>query len=161
MVAELTESCAAGFVANFWQGRKNGYPRTVMRRVPRRDPVLVACSSPCRHRRMKGGLQQEHTPLIAGQHLPQRIRNENGTGKTSRIRPDWKLKTLPKNGGKLGRRSLYIGIQILIQILKVRQNKPKLGVMQPVAPAVTAPHAQPSRPRAGDVPFRWLSLCQR
>jgi putative transposase len=58
------------------------------RRVPERDPVLVTRSSPRRHHRMEGGLQQEQTPLIAGQHYSQRVRNENGYGKTGRIRPD-------------------------------------------------------------------------
>ncbi len=33
-------------------------------------------------------VQQEQTPLIAGQHHTQRVRNENGYGKTGRMRPD-------------------------------------------------------------------------
>ncbi|HBF28909.1 MAG TPA: hypothetical protein DDW73_04705 [Rhizobium sp.] len=43
--------------------------------------------------------------LIAGQHHAQRVRNENGYGKTGRMRPDWKPKTLPRTAGELGLRS--------------------------------------------------------
>ncbi len=36
---------------------------------------------------MEGGLQQPKTPFIAGQNDAHRIRRENGTGKTGRVRP--------------------------------------------------------------------------
>ena len=60
---------------------------------------------PRRHYRMEGGLQPKQTALIAGQYHAQRVRKGNGYGKTGRMRPDYKRKTLPKTGGMLGLRS--------------------------------------------------------
>src|SRR5690606_32549950 len=79
--------------------------RQLPRRVPQRDSVLVARPGTCHHHGMEGGLQQKQTALIAGQYHAQRVRNENGYGKTGRMRPDYKPKTLLKTGGKLGLRS--------------------------------------------------------
>jgi len=44
--------------------------------------------APRRNHRIEGGLQQKQTALVAGQYHPQRVRNENGYGKTGRMRPD-------------------------------------------------------------------------
>lgn len=62
--------------------------RQLPRRMPQRNPVLVAPPSTGRNHRMEGGLQPKQTPLIAGQHHAQRVRNENGYGKTGRMRPE-------------------------------------------------------------------------
>jgi|GEM_PF-4006808 len=68
--------------------------RQFPRRVPQRDPVLVACSSQHRPYRMEGGLQHKQTALVVRRYHPQRIRNKNGYGKPRRMRPDYKPKIL-------------------------------------------------------------------
>ena len=52
------------------------------------ETLFVACSGPRRNHCMEGGLQPQQTPFIAGQYHAQRVRNENGYGKTGRMRPD-------------------------------------------------------------------------
>ena len=62
--------------------------RQLSRRMRQRVTVLVARPRTRRYHRMEGGLQQKQTALIAGQHHSQRVRNENGYGKTGRMRRD-------------------------------------------------------------------------
>jgi hypothetical protein len=67
--------------------------RTVSSRVPTAASETNASTRPCSrrsptHAPLSGGLQQKQTALIAWQHHSQRVRNENGYGKTGRMRPD-------------------------------------------------------------------------
>jgi hypothetical protein len=54
---------------------------------------------------MEGGLQPSPTTLGTRQHAAGRVRNEINAGKTGRMRPKTKPRTLPQTGGDWGLRS--------------------------------------------------------
>lgn len=76
------------------------------RRVPQRHAVLDVRRGPQRHHLMEGGLQPPQTPLGPRQHHARRVRTKIHAGKTGRLKPETKPRTLPQTGGEMGLRSL-------------------------------------------------------
>jgi hypothetical protein len=65
---------------------------------------------------LEGGLQQKPTPLLARQHHAQRVRNENDTGKTGRLRPDWKPQDSPEKWREDGSQVIFYETTRLLKL---------------------------------------------
>ncbi len=74
-------------------------------RMPQRDALLVVVTGTRSAQQMERGLQPRETTLIAGKLRAQRVRRENGIGKTGCIKPKTIRRILQMAGGDLRLRS--------------------------------------------------------
>jgi len=107
-----------------WLRRK--LQRQLPRRVLERDAVLVARSGPRRHQCMEGGLQQEQTPLIAGQYHPPASSQSKWLWKNRPHKARLKTQDSPENWRESGSQvirlaSIQMGIKFMDPYTSLRQ----------------------------------------